>query len=87
MPEEQPAARRRSPGGIRPSADGGPATGTGGDNGTGTGAAGTSGAFDGEIGFDLSRTELGRHTQPETFSRTAPRVAPIVLMGKRSGSG
>ena len=32
-----------------------------------------------QIGFDLSRIELGHNTQMETFSRSAPRVAPIVL--------
>jgi hypothetical protein len=38
-----------------------------------------------QIGFDLSRTELGHHTQLEVFYRTAPRVAPIVLMGRPVG--
>ena len=34
-----------------------------------------------QIGFDLSRIELGHNTQMRTFYRSAPRVAPIVLMG------
>jgi hypothetical protein len=38
-----------------------------------------------QIGFDLSRTELGHNTQMGTFYRTAPRVAPIVLMGQPVG--
>jgi len=38
-----------------------------------------------QIGFDLSRTQLGEHRQLETFYRTAPRVAPIQLMGRPVG--
>jgi len=38
-----------------------------------------------QIGFDLSRTQLGEHKQLETFSRTAPRVAPIQIMGRPVG--
>jgi hypothetical protein len=38
-----------------------------------------------QIGFDLSRVELGRHAQMQTFYRTAPRVAGMVMMGKPVG--
>jgi hypothetical protein len=38
-----------------------------------------------QIGFDLSRTQIGQTVQLATFSRTAPRVAPIVLMGRPVG--
>jgi hypothetical protein len=34
-----------------------------------------------QIGFDLSRTELGHHLQMETFYRTTPRVAAVPLAG------
>jgi hypothetical protein len=35
-----------------------------------------------QIGFDLSRTELGGNSQLRTFYRTAPRVAAIALQGQ-----
>jgi len=38
-----------------------------------------------QIGFDLSRTELGHNTQMATFYATAPRIAPIVVMGRPVG--
>lgn len=38
-----------------------------------------------QIGFDLSRIQFGQNTQMKTFYRSAPRVAPIVLMGRPVG--